>query len=113
MDRVVLDECLPRQFGKLFPGHEVLTVRQLGFAGFKNGRLLEALSGRCHAFITVDSNLSYQQNLPALPFASIILKVKSNTLKDLTPHASAILAILDSAVPGSIHHIPSRSSSQG
>lgn len=113
MNRVVLDECLPKQLRKHLPGHRVLTVQELGFAGFRNGKLLNAISGKCDAFITVDSNISYQQNLPVLPFASIILKARSNQLKDLSPHAAAILAALDFAKPGSIHRIPSRGSSQG
>ncbi len=103
---VVLDECLPRPLRRHLPGYEVRTVVELGFGGYKNGRLLAAIQGRCMAFITVDSNLSFQQNLPVLPFATVILKVPSNKLADVSPLAPAILETLAVAQPGSIHHIP-------
>jgi hypothetical protein len=103
---VVLDECLPRPLRKYLPGYEVVTVAGLGLAGYENGQLLKALAGRCMAFITVDSNLSFQQNLPVLPFASIILKVRSNKLEHVVPLAPAILEALAIVQPGSIHHLP-------
>ncbi|MCW1886881.1 hypothetical protein OKA04_19230 [Luteolibacter flavescens] len=106
-DAVVIDECLPKRLVRLPPGHQVFTVPQLGLAGAKNGKLLQALSGRCRAFITVDSNLSFQQNLPRLPFATLILSAASNRIEDIAPLAPSILTVLGLAVPGSIHHIPS------
>lgn len=104
---VVLDECLPRPLKKYLSGYTVRTVVELGFGGYQNGRLLEALGGECAAFITVDSNLSYQQNLPRLPFATLILGARSNRLEDLASLAPEILTILAIAQAGSIHHIPS------
>ena len=40
MKRVLLDECVPRKFKEHFPGHECVTVPELGLAGKKNGELL-------------------------------------------------------------------------
>ena len=43
--RILLDESLPRQLGKELAGHEVRTVQQIGWAGLKNGELLNRLLG--------------------------------------------------------------------
>ena len=39
--RVLLDECVPRALRGELHGHEVKTVAEAGFAGVKNGKLLE------------------------------------------------------------------------
>jgi hypothetical protein len=39
--RVLLDECVPRALRKELPGHEVKTVAEAGWAGVKNGELLQ------------------------------------------------------------------------
>jgi hypothetical protein len=100
--RVLLDECLPRGLKKHLPGHDVRTVPEAGWAGTKNGALLRAATGQIDVFITIDSNLAYQQHLDALPFAVIILVARTNRLSDLLPLVSDIRAALDSAVSGRI-----------
>jgi hypothetical protein len=39
--RVLLDECVPRGLRKELVGHEVKTVAEAGWAGVKNGELLQ------------------------------------------------------------------------
>jgi hypothetical protein len=51
-------------------------------------------------FITVDRNLSFQQNLPQFNIAVIVLQAQSNRLADLKPLAPSVLAILATAVKG-------------
>ena len=107
MDLVGMDECLPRKLKKLLVPHNIRTVPEMGLAGLKNGALLRELSSKCTAFITIDSNLSYQQNLPVLPFASIVLSAPSNRMEHLEPLVPAITAALKHARPGAIIRIPS------
>jgi hypothetical protein len=38
--KILLDECLPRKLKYELPGHDVLTVYEMGWAGAKNGELL-------------------------------------------------------------------------
>ncbi len=71
-------------------------------AGKKNGALLRAATGQVDVFITIDSNLAYQQHLDALPFAVIILVARTNRLSDLLPLVLDMCTALDSAVPGRI-----------
>jgi hypothetical protein len=40
-----LDECLPKRLLKHIPGYEVTTVPMVGYAGYKNGKLLSAIEG--------------------------------------------------------------------
>jgi hypothetical protein len=39
--RVLLDECLPRKLKNDLAGHDVRTVPDMGWAGKKNGELLQ------------------------------------------------------------------------
>ena len=50
-------------------------------------------------FITVDRNLSYQQNLSQYNIALVVLMARSNRLEDIEPFASKLLSILDDVKP--------------
>jgi hypothetical protein len=69
--RVLLDECLPRGLKKHLRNHEVKTVPEAGWAGKKNGELLRVAAGDIDVFITIDSNLVYQQKVGVLPFGVV------------------------------------------
>jgi hypothetical protein len=47
-------------------GHEVKTVAEVGWAGVKNGELLQMAARRFDVLLTVDRNLEYQQNFAGL-----------------------------------------------
>ena len=81
-------------------GHDVKTVPQLGWSGIKNGTLLALAEKEFDAFITVDRNLSFQQNLPKFNIAVLILHATSNRLADLRPLAPKILSILPTLTKG-------------
>lgn len=95
--KLLLDECLDRKLGE-FPGYEVKTVLQMGWAGVKNGQLLALAEVGFDVFITVDRNLSFQQKLPQFDIAVIVLQAPSNRLADLKPLTPKILAILSEAI---------------
>ena len=98
--KLLLDECIDRKFVRELPGHEVKTVPQMGWAGVKNGQLLTLAESEFDVFITVDCNLSFQQNLPQFDIAVIVLQAPSNRLADLKPLAPQVLAVLDTVVKG-------------
>lgn len=93
--RVLLDECLPRPLKGLLTPHDVATGSESGWAGIKNGRLLELAAGRFDLFVTLDQNLQYQQNLAGHAIAVIVLISRSSRLADLTPKVPKLLEILD------------------
>lgn len=100
--RVLLDECLPKRLKSLLVGHDVRTVPEAGWAGMKNGELIKLAAGQFDAFITIDSNLVYQQNLEAVSFGVVVLTARSNRLADLQPLAPRILEALSTLKPGQL-----------
>jgi len=99
---LLLDECLPVRLGRLLPGHDVRTVRQMNWLGLSNGKLLAAADGQVDVFITVDKNLVRQQSLAGFRLAGIVLRTQKNTIEHLSPLAAPILAALESIRPGEI-----------
>ena len=55
--------CGARDVKHALKGHDVSTVDEAGFKGLKNGELLRAASGVYDVLVTVDQNLSFQQNI--------------------------------------------------
>ena len=83
--RLLLDESVPARLRHHLPTHSVRTVVELGWHGVKNGQLLTLAAAEFDAFVTVDKNLQYQQNLAKLPIAVIVLDAHSNELAILLP----------------------------
>ena len=71
--KLLLDECIDRKFAQEFVGYEIKIVPQMGWAGIKNGQLLALAEVEFDVFITVDRNLSFQQNLSQFNIAVIVL----------------------------------------
>ncbi|GAB4212587.1 MAG: hypothetical protein OHK0012_07090 [Synechococcales cyanobacterium] len=98
--KILLDECIDRKLAREFLGYEVKTVPQMGWAGVKNGQLLALAEAEFDVFITVDRNLSFQQNLPQFNIAIVVLQVPSNRLADLKSLVPEVLTLLATAVKG-------------
>ena len=83
--KILLDESLPRKLRNDFgEGHEVLTVRDMGWLGKKNGELLGLMTeNNFELFVTVDRNLPYQQNLEGLTLTIVVLCAHDNTRETL------------------------------
>jgi hypothetical protein len=98
--KLLLDECIDRRLAGEFMGYEVKTVPQMGWAGIKNGQLLTLAESEFDVFITVDRNLSFQQNLPSFGIVVIVLHTFSNRLADLKPLVPKVLEALTTAAKG-------------
>jgi len=83
--RVLLDECLPGRLGSELAGHYVRTVAQMGWAGLKNGQLLQKAAAEFDCVLTVDRNLQFQQRVDALPLAVLVMRSRGNRIEDLLP----------------------------
>ncbi len=83
--RILLDECLPRDLKKSLEEHEAKTVPEVGWASKENGELLSLAAADFDVFLTVDRNLTFQQNLADLKIAVIVLVARGNRLIDLQP----------------------------
>ena len=100
--RILLDECIDRRLAKDIKGYEVKTVPQMGWATIKNGELLTLAEEEFDVFLTVDRNLSFQQNLPRFNLAVMILRAQSNRLMDLRPLVPKLLELLPMARRGEV-----------
>lgn len=98
--KILLDECLDRRLARDLSDYEVKTVPQMGWAGMKNGELMTLAEAEFDVFITVDRNLSFQQNLPKFDIAVLVIHSKSNRLEDLQSFASKIIEILPTLKKG-------------
>ncbi len=82
--KVLLDECVDWRLLRDLSDHEVRTVKQVGWEKIKNGALLRlAAANHFDVFLTVDSNLPYQQNAPSVEIAVIVLRGRTTRLPDL------------------------------
>jgi hypothetical protein len=77
----------------------------MGWSGIKNGELLSLAEVEFDVFITVDRNLSFQQNLPKFNIAILVLRAPSNRLADLKPLAPKVLSILSTLTKGRVESL--------
>jgi predicted nuclease of predicted toxin-antitoxin system len=103
--KVLLDECVDWRLARDIVGHDVKTARQMGWTAIKNGELLALASRQFEVFVTVDRNLSFQQNLVSYPIAIIVLCAKTNRLAELKPLVPKLVAAIESALPGGVEFI--------
>jgi hypothetical protein len=92
--RILLDESPPQELKDELPGHGVLTVRESGWSGLRNGELLRRAADRFDVFVTADQNLQFQQNLSKLPMAVLVLVAPSNRMEALRPLLPKLLSAL-------------------
>ena len=98
--RILLNECIDRRLAREISGHEVKTAPEIGWAGLDNGELLARAEKEFDVFITVDRNLTFQQNLPKFDIAVLVLRTRTNRLKDLIPLVSKIIDALNNPQRG-------------
>ena len=89
--KILIDESLPRDLRKQFPGHSAMTVPDCGWASKSNGALLAVAAPDFDVFLTADQNLEYQQNLANYDIGIVVLVARSNRIDDLLPLVPKIL----------------------
>ncbi|MEH3115246.1 DUF5615 family PIN-like protein [Pedobacter terrae] len=95
--KLLLDENLPKRLKEHFAGHEIYTVRDMGWNGVKNGELLKLMiADDFHILITFDKNLQFQQNFEKYTLPIIVLNALDNTYLTLKEFVPQILSLLKS-----------------
>ncbi|MBI3313734.1 MAG: DUF5615 family PIN-like protein [Candidatus Omnitrophica bacterium] len=102
---VLLDECIPRKLKHELKGHFVSTVAESGWSGRKNGELLRLAEKKFDVFITVDQNLSYQQNIIKFKISVILLTAKDNDLDTMKTFMPKVRHILESLKAGHVFKV--------
>ncbi|MBW4493355.1 MAG: DUF5615 family PIN-like protein [Oscillatoria princeps RMCB-10] len=103
--KVLLDECLPRKLKRELVGHTAITVPEQGWAGKKNGELLQLAESKFDVFLTADRNLSAQQNLIDVRMAVVVLVAPNNRLETLKPLMPQVLVALETIQAGVVVRI--------
>jgi predicted nuclease of predicted toxin-antitoxin system len=105
--KILLDECLPLDLRRSFPGTDAHTVQWAGFKGKKNGELLEAAEAAGYeVLLTVDQGIPHQQNPVDRKLAVLVLRSPTNQIQDLLPLMDGILQALKTIRPGQTVTIP-------
>jgi hypothetical protein len=100
----LLDENLDHALRKLLGQHEVVTVTYMGWAGLKNGELLQAADANgFDVFLTGDQTLSDEQNLSGRRLA--VIGLSAIQLPVIRENLSKIIAAIDDATPGSLQTV--------
>jgi predicted nuclease of predicted toxin-antitoxin system len=97
---ILLDNCVHRQVGAFFPGHQVWTAHQAGLARLENGALLLEAAKQFDVIVTTDKNIKTQHNLSKLPIPVIELNVFDSRIEGLLPLAPFCPA----ALAATAHH---------
>lgn len=103
--KILIDECLDRRFAKEILHAYVKTTLDMGWAGLKNGKLLEQAQAHFDVFITSDQNLSFQQNLPKYQIIVIVMCPVRNQLDDLKLLVPSLSKVLSSPMNKKLIHI--------
>jgi hypothetical protein len=76
-----------RDVSQMLVGRQCQTVQKAGFSSKKNGELLDlAEKAEFDVLLTVDDNLSYQQNFTNRRISLLVIHSKSNRIENIAPH---------------------------
>ena len=100
--RLLLDESLPVRLRRHFVGHEVRTVRYMGWLSAGNGDLIPLARDEFDAIITCDKRMRHEQRLTSEDVAIVTLDVTSNDMDRLLPIIPRALAALTTLERGQI-----------
>jgi hypothetical protein len=105
--RILFDECVPRRLlRRHLPDLNASHVIDEGWAGRRNGVLLQSMRGAGFVtLVTVDRNLTYQQNVASAGVAVVVLHAYGNRTDDLVPLLPALRAVLVEIGAGEVRHI--------
>lgn len=103
--RLLLDESMDVRLRHMFVGHEVRTVRYMGWDSKSNGELLALARDEFDVFITVDQKIPDQQNITGSDVAIIVLAARTNAMVNLLPLIPQVLDALQDLKRGEVIRI--------
>src|SRR5438067_1782988 len=98
--RILFDECVPRPLRRHLSGHTIRTVQEMGWAGIRNGELLNLAEPEFDLILSTDQNIPFQQNLKGRDVALIILVTRDTRLPNLLPFVQEIERTAQDILPG-------------
>jgi hypothetical protein len=102
--KVLCDENMPHKLRHSLEEFDTCTVQYIGFAGLKNGELLNATEAAgFDVFVTGDKTLEYEQNLNGRKIAVVSLSAPHWRL--IKPYIGKIASAIENATPGSFTRV--------
>jgi hypothetical protein len=89
--RVLVDECVPRPLQPDLTAFDARSVQEMGWAGVKNGALIELAAGQFDAIFTVDREFGAGYHGP-MTVGVVILEVGPTTRPHVTRSPPAATA---------------------
>ena len=81
-------------------------VQSEGWSAVKNGELLRrATAAGFEVFVTPDRKLEYQQNIPQVGLAIVVVRAHTNRIEDIAPLVPQLLEVLPAVRIGTVTHI--------
>ena len=82
--KVLLDECVTKRLKPYLQDFDVITVVEMGWSGVKNGKLISlCIANNFDVILTIDKNMTYQQNIEYYPITVAVLDSMSSKLEEL------------------------------
>jgi predicted nuclease of predicted toxin-antitoxin system len=104
--RVLLDEQIDWRLKPLFDADfEVMTVREKGWDGVKNGALLRSAQAEFDALVTMDRGIPHQQNIQTFSLGIVLIRAPSNRRADVAPLMPDVNAVLRILHPGEVVYV--------
>lgn len=93
--KLLLDENMPKKLRQDFTEHEVVTVREKGWNGKKNGELLKLmLADGIDVLLTVDKNIEHQQNFSKYSVTVLVFDTYDNSYDSITLFTEQVKQLL-------------------
>lgn len=102
MTRVLLDACVPQWLRLELKAGLIETARFAGLDDIPDKELLDRISGRYDALVTLDRNLPYQQNLTTLSFAVVLMRVSDQTPASFRRLLPELNEAVENCMPGDV-----------
>jgi predicted nuclease of predicted toxin-antitoxin system len=101
---VLFDENIPRKlkWRLMERGIDVVTVPERGWAGVKNGELLDRAEEEFDVLLTMDQGIEYQQNLAGRELAIVTVAAPTNEYETLLPLVPEIVDAARKATKGAV-----------
>ena len=101
---ILFDENIPRKlkWRLMERGIDVVTVPERGWAGVKNGELLNRAEEEFDVLLTMDQGIEYQQNLAGRELAIVTVAAPTNEYETLLPLVPAVVDAARKATKGAV-----------
>lgn len=102
---ILFDVNVPWNLREFLAPHYVATTQQKGWRRLENGDLLAIAQEEFDVFLTVDSNIDFQQHIGEFAIAVVILRGEQNSPAVLSPLMPQVLQLLETCAHGEVSYV--------